>query len=60
MPVSIDIELPEQLRFASISPAEKDGFRADHDRGAVHVDAWFEGRLKTEILLARTRHGRAP
>lgn len=59
MRVSIDIELPEQLHFVSVSPVQQDGFQVDHDRGAVHVDAWFEGRLKTEILLAKTRHAGA-
>ena len=50
MRVSIDVEVPEDyLRFASVQPPRQDGFRVWESADGVHVDALFEGRLRTEL-----------
>lgn len=51
MHVSIDIRLPEQLEFESISPAQQNGFVVSKNTNAIYLDAWFEGRLKTVLQL---------
>jgi hypothetical protein len=50
MRVSMDIEIPrDYLRFVNTEPERQDGFEVyETDRG-VHVDAWFEGKLFTEV-----------
>jgi len=55
MHVSIDITLPEQLEFASISPVQQNGFAVSNKLNAIHLDAWFEGRLKTVLLLKQRK-----
>lgn len=55
MHVSIDIKLPEQLEFASISPAQQNGFVVSNNLNAIHLDAWFEGRLKTVLQLKQRK-----
>ncbi len=39
------------LRFADIKPANQPGFRVELTASAIRFDAWFEGRLHTEIRL---------
>ena len=51
MRVSIDIKLPAGVRFAGIKPAVQPGFRVIHNQRAIHIDAWFEGRLFTRVWL---------
>ena len=51
MRVSIDIKLPAGIVFASIKPAIQPGFRVIHHPRAIHIDAWFEGRLFTRVRL---------
>ncbi len=55
MRVSVAIELPaDRLRFATIDPPAQRGFAVTHTARGVSFDAWFEGRLRTEIRLERT------
>jgi hypothetical protein len=50
MRVSMEVTLAtDKLRFADISPAAQKGFAVEQRNGAIHYDAWFEGRLNTEI-----------
>jgi hypothetical protein len=50
MRVSMKVTLAtDKLRFADISPAAQKGFAVERQNGAIHYDAWFEGRLNTEI-----------
>ena len=51
MRVSLDVKLPKQLRFVSISPNQQNGFRVKQTSTGVHFDAWFEGKLYTTIKL---------
>ena len=39
------------LRFAGIEPARQPGFEVEVDGDSIRFDAWFEGRLRTEIEL---------
>jgi hypothetical protein len=50
MRVSMDVVYPqESLRFADIQPTPTQGMRVDAETGRVSVDAWFEGRLTTQL-----------
>jgi len=50
MRVSMDVDLKTSgLYFASISPQTQQGFKVWTRDRSVHFDAWFEGKLKTEI-----------
>lgn len=50
MRVSMDVDLQTTgLHFAGINPHTQQGFRVWTRDRSVHFDAWFEGRLKTEI-----------
>lgn len=54
MRVSGEIELGDSgLRFAGITPAHQAGFRVELTANTIRFDAWFEGRLQTEIRLER-------
>ena len=46
------------LVYAGIKPAQQPGFDVQIDESSIRFDAWFEGRLSTEIALVRL--GRAP
>ena len=39
------------LRFAGIEPERQPGFEVEVGADAIRFDAWFEGRLRTEIAL---------
>jgi hypothetical protein len=39
------------LRFAGIEPVQQPGFEVEVDGDSIRFDAWFEGRLRTEIEL---------
>jgi hypothetical protein len=39
------------LRFAGIEPARQPGFEVEVGADSIRFDAWFEGRLRTEIAL---------
>jgi len=54
MRVSLDLQLPKELKFVSISPNQQNGFRVNHTPNGVHFDAWFEGKLYTLIRLIPT------
>jgi hypothetical protein len=41
------------LRFAGITPHRQPGFEVEIDALSIRFDAWFEGRLSTEIELTR-------
>lgn len=41
------------LRFAGTTPEPQPGFAVKEKEGEVSVDAWFEGRLTTEMLFRR-------
>lgn len=50
MHVSMQVKLlSRQIRFLQIDPPSQRGFRVLEQPGEVSFDAWFEGRLKTEI-----------
>ena len=50
MRVSADVTVKtDKLRFADISPAVGKGFKVWRGDNTVHYDAWFEGKLRTEI-----------
>ncbi len=50
MRVSLDVTVKtDKLRFADISPNSGKGFRVWQGHNTVHYDAWFEGKLRTEI-----------
>lgn len=52
MRVSLRVEFPvDELQVTGISPAAQPGVRVDHQPGAVDIDAWFEGRLLTEVRI---------
>jgi hypothetical protein len=53
MHVSMDISFGGTgLQFIGIRPPEQQGFTVREDVDAVHLDTWFEGRLKTELQFA--------
>lgn len=41
------------LRFAGIKPMRQPGFEVEIEALSIRFDAWFEGRLSTEIELVR-------
>jgi len=57
MHVSMDvlIESP-RIRFDHVEPAVQQGFRVWQGPGEVQFDAWFEGRLSTELTFTQGPH----
>jgi len=54
MHVTMEIRFPDDcLAFRRVKPEPEPGFRLTRDQGAVHIDAWFEGRLTTAIEFDR-------
>lgn len=52
MRVSVDVELPaQQLILSDTFPMRQQGYKVWETANAVHVDAWFEGRLYTEFVF---------
>jgi len=52
MHVSMDINFTGTgLRLISVSPKQQVGFAIDQQPESVSFDAWFEGRLKTELMF---------
>jgi len=50
MRVSLDVTVKtDKLRFADITPNGRKGFNVWRGKNSVHYDAWFEGKLNTEI-----------
>ena len=50
MQVTMDVEIKaKRLRYFETTPSSQDGMKIWRSAGAVHVDAWFEGRLNTDI-----------
>jgi len=50
MQVSMDVEIKaKRLRFYETTPAPQQGFKVWRSAGAIHYEAWFEGRLNTDI-----------
>lgn len=50
MHVTLDVTLAApRLRYYETTPASQTGFKIWRSKRAVHYDAWFEGRLSTEI-----------
>ena len=50
MHVSMNIQVPrEYLRFVDTRPRLQDGFQVMETAEGVYVDAWFEGKLRTEV-----------
>jgi hypothetical protein len=55
MRVSMTVGLEEApLQVVRVTPLEQDGFRVWQDAQGLHYDAWFEGKLYTEVVLERT------
>lgn len=56
MHVSLEIGYPvDLLRYESIKPIAQPGFRVMQTNNTLHVNAWFEGELRTEIRFSRIR-----
>jgi hypothetical protein len=53
MRVSIDVQLPDNLAFVDIDPAEQQGFELTRGDHSLHLDAWFEGKLITRMRFKR-------
>jgi len=50
MQVSVDVKiLAKRLRYFKTTPPPQDGLKVWRSAGAIHFDAWFEGRLNTDI-----------
>ncbi|MDE2088983.1 MAG: alpha/beta hydrolase, partial [Gammaproteobacteria bacterium] len=49
MRVTMRVNTRGLLHYAGITPRPQDGFRVWQTAGEVHCDAWFEGKLLTEI-----------
>ncbi len=50
MRVTMDVDIKaKRLRFYETTPPAQDGLKVWRSAGAVHLEAWFEGRLSTEI-----------
>jgi len=50
MRVTMDVEIKaERLRFYETTPPVQDGFKVWRTTRAIHFEAWFEGRLNTDI-----------
>lgn len=47
--LTLDIEFPASLTLADFSPAAQPGFAVTEAAGRVHVEALFEGRLRTRF-----------
>lgn len=59
MHVSMDIVLQShKIALEGILPLQQEGFTVKQTPGAIHLDAWFEGRLKTELKFRKI--ARAP
>jgi hypothetical protein len=54
--VSADVQVGVPgLRLISVSPARQPGFKVWERDGHVYFDAWFEGRLFTELRFGPAR-----
>jgi len=54
MRVSLSVRWPaDRLRLVEVRPAAREGVKVEVQPGHVALDAWFEGRLETEIVLER-------
>lgn len=50
MHVDLEVEYPcAQLQLASVDPLPQPGFSITEDGCRLFIDAWFEGRLKTDL-----------
>lgn len=50
MQVTMDVEIQaKRLRYFETTPSPQDGMKVWRSAGAIHLDAWFEGRLNTDI-----------
>jgi hypothetical protein len=50
MRVSMNIQVPrDYLRFVGTRPQSQDGFRVEETADGINIDAWFEGKLYTEV-----------
>jgi hypothetical protein len=54
MHVSLEIKYPDdELRYENISPMVQPGLSIVQGKNSLHVDAWFEGELSTEVSFSR-------
>lgn len=50
MQVTMDVDInAKRLRYFETTPTPQNGLKVWRSAGAVHFDAWFEGRLNTDI-----------
>ena len=50
--VTIDVDYKDtNLQLVQIDPAAQDGFRITQTDKSINLDAWFEGRLKTNLTF---------
>ncbi len=55
MHVTVQVVLADSgLEFASIKPESQPGFSVENNANEIRIEAWFEGRLRTEIALTPT------
>jgi hypothetical protein len=53
MHVTLEIQYPDDLlRYESIRPKAQPGFSVTQTNNTLHVDAWFEGELRTEVRFS--------
>ena len=61
MHVTLDIHYPEsRLTIREIKPSPQPGFTVTHFSNRVLIDAWFEGKLNTEVHFSSTSPARKP
>ena len=54
MHVTIDVNYQAtDLQLVQVEPAAQDGFKVTRSVKAINMDAWFEGRLKTNLTFVK-------
>lgn len=52
--VSFHVRYPaQQLELTATRPEAQPGFKVDRSPGSIDIDAWFEGKLMTEMIFRR-------
>ena len=53
MQVSLEVKFPDSLEYLGINPPEQPGFHIIRKRNSIKFNAWFEGRLITQIYFRK-------
>ena len=51
MRVTMDVDLPSELRYEATYPQVQEGFEVTHNKDGMHVDALFVGELSVEVMF---------